>query len=455
MSAIAWLLSVLLIPVFGLWILAIIPTRSLAAPVGTVAATGAGLVSLSLLMLFEDFVGIRWSVAGLTMPLLGINAIAFWFAKRSSESRFAPSPVGENLRPRPWILFSCIPVAVFAVATMSGAATAFDLLFFWGSKGARFAHFAGIDVSLLANPHNVAMHPDYPPLLPLLYAWTALWTGDLQWFGAIALSPIAGLLIILSLYGCARGATPSSVLHPVLFLGSSILSLLFVDLYIAGDAEPFLLFFQALALAFGTWLVRRDERFDVVVGIALTGVVLTKLEGVVFTAGFILASIVTLRGSILEIVRRLVRIALVPAASLAAWVTFAAHHRLLDAYRGSTVGGLNLDLLPLALPTLWKEAGLGFNYLPWLVLVGIILLGRLSAKVAIPLAIATLYLPFLAFVYAHGTGDPTELILTSARRVLLTPLLCMLVAAIAAHENAGGFETSRSDSGPKDSHNLS
>src|SRR5204863_2394835 len=69
-------------------------------------------------------------------------------------------------------------IAAFVLLTIYGVATARetcgDLIYFWGPKGQQFHYAGSIDAGFLGAGDYVLMHSDYPPLLPLLYAWASL-----------------------------------------------------------------------------------------------------------------------------------------------------------------------------------------------------------------------------------------------------------------------------------------
>jgi len=73
---------------------------------------------------------------------------------------------------------------------------------------------------------------------------------------------------------------------------------------------------------------------------------------------------------------------------------------------------------------LLHEASFDVAYIPWIV-AGLFLATRRARLPA--LAIAAGMLAFLLFVYARA-GDMTPLVLFSAKRVLMTPLLALLLS---------------------------
>lgn len=92
---------------------------------------------------------------------------------------------------------------VLAVVCYRGWSTNPDFVYHWGLKGYRFAVQGGIDYDFLSRPWNGYLHPDYPQLLPELYAFTALVRGSwdesvlllwtVVWFAALVLAARAVL----------------------------------------------------------------------------------------------------------------------------------------------------------------------------------------------------------------------------------------------------------------------
>ena len=100
-----------------------------------------------------------------------------------------------------------IGVAVVALLALYGITTARetcgDLLFFWGPKGIHFLRAGKIDLDYLSHPYNFLGHRDYPPLLPLLFAWSQTVAAKFSWWAALLLSGLclAGITAIVRIAG--------------------------------------------------------------------------------------------------------------------------------------------------------------------------------------------------------------------------------------------------------------
>ncbi len=198
-----------------------------------------------------------------------------------------------------------------------------------------------------------------------------------------------------------------------------------------------LLFLETVALAA---LVCAPE-CEVVLVVALTGVILTKVEGAAFGGVLILWRVAAFawkrwrarneRSSAgAQTTPAPILTAVVPIVALGSWIAFCAYHGLLDTYRNHP-GGSHTAFAAVALP-LFREASLHAVYVPWIALALLILVGRRRA--ALPtLAAAAAYLAFLVVVWAGGAeGNIAMEITWSARRVLMTPLVILFFAAVSS-----------------------
>lgn len=349
-----------------------------------------------------------WSFGSLLIWLVACF-LARWLCSKGppSEQRF----IRQDDERRNDVLFAmiaAIPVLIFAALTLSGAVTNPDFLMFWGVKGERFAIVHGVDVAFLREPHHLFMHSDYPPLVPAIYALTMIGSRSLHWFGALALAP---LLLAATTVVVARSLRDGALTA----LFAAIFAFLFIDNSIAGNAEPFLILFETIALAA---LLFDDE--PLVAATALTAAVLTKVEGVVFVAATVGALVVFRRLPL----RRAIGVAIPSMTAIILWITYCARNGLLDAYAPHHA----LVNWNIAKPLL-AESAMGSMYLPWIAVVLLIACGR--ARMALPAVIAAgAFIVFLIVVWI-GTEAQSE-IAWSAKRVLMTPLLLLFFGAAKA-----------------------
>jgi hypothetical protein len=131
----------------------------------------AGLVGLHLWLLGLDLVGLAWSRGSIVGGVVLASALLRWRlgAPGPSAAQRGRLGWGEAVAVAALVAFALAAVAVWSLNP--------DFIYHWGIKGKRYLLAAGIDFEFLAAPANVVRHPDYPNLLPGLYAATALLAG--------------------------------------------------------------------------------------------------------------------------------------------------------------------------------------------------------------------------------------------------------------------------------------
>jgi len=351
----------------------------------------AGLVTLAVEMIVFG----RWTGWGLMiLPVAGL--LGCWVAERRKRTSNSAT---QQLSNHHWLplIPALLALLIFALTVMSAAATSGDFVFFWGTKGQRFAQERMLDVGFLRNPDHVVMHPEYPPLVPLYYAWTMLGAAELDWFGAMASAILFLALATLAI----RNFTESDAFAAFF---ASLFALLCIRNNVAGNAEPALLFFEVLALC------ALFAKNDAIAAIALCGAVLTKIEGAVFAV------------IVIALLGRRWRVALPPLAVLGGWLLFAKFNGLLassDPRYAFSFGQLLPSVRQLA-----GEMSFGLWYAPW---IAIALLARSWKHIAAALA----FLAFMAVIYAR----PEAHMEWSAQRVLMTPLVLFFFSAITRDRN--------------------
>jgi len=132
-----------------------------------------GMVAFHLLVTFLDLTGLRWSRASLGIAVAVTLSLALRFGGRIAEGerRRLPSDLGWGDET------ALLSLAVFALIALTLWATTPDFVFHWGLKGNRFFLARGVDYPYLARSWGWSIHPDYPNLVPELYAASALAAG--------------------------------------------------------------------------------------------------------------------------------------------------------------------------------------------------------------------------------------------------------------------------------------
>lgn len=141
-----------------------------------------GLAAVHVVMLGLDAAGARW-----TGPLLSFSLImtllagyAAWALRRwitSAEGGPLTLARGEYWprleRPGWGDLAAFAVLAVYTGLAWTRWIATPDFVYHWGVKGLRYHLAGGIDWAFLTDPLHLAEHPDYPNLLPDLYAAVA------------------------------------------------------------------------------------------------------------------------------------------------------------------------------------------------------------------------------------------------------------------------------------------
>ena len=159
---------------------------------------GSGAVSLVMLALPW------WSPVAVTATVVAIAAVLWAIAwkRRPAFEAFA--------RPHLIDFATLVLVLAHARAATRQFVDAWDFWAIWGLKGRVFFEHRGIDWAWLEQPWNAFAHPDYPPLLPLTYAFHALQAGE--WNDArlgiiTTLFAVAALLVVRDFFERELGRT--------------------------------------------------------------------------------------------------------------------------------------------------------------------------------------------------------------------------------------------------------
>jgi hypothetical protein len=410
----------LLLPLIGGVVWRLEGVRRLGMDGRLAIAGAAGAVITAALMTTMSVVGVQWSRTRLFLVLLPLVAIALAAARVRAAGR-------TTWKPSVPAIGIVLLLGVTAYGLLTARETCGDLLFFWGSKGLHFFRSGSIDVDYLRNPNHYLSHADYPPLLPLLFAWSTTLSRQFSWWGALLLSGLC-LTGIIAVIRAGTRDTLSAL------LGASVLAYTLAQAQTAGAADPLLLFFEAIAvgaLLFIDANGKDDQRTQTIIAaIGVAGAVATKVEGASFAIAVLLAMLIDRRT-----VKRSLSVVLPAALFLGLWLWFVISHGLLDTYRGN--GTLSFQFLTTALRETLRLSDYNAWWIPWIAPLIVVLLGDLR-RARLPLLVAALTLGATLVFYLKTSGDPTYLIVTSARRVLLTPLLMLVLAAAAAHAPPAG-----------------
>lgn len=415
MKEIAFLAATLLVVIAGAWIARLGAVARLDRRAQLAIVFALGCLAATILMFIESLIGMSWDRISLGSPLffLALAAPRASWRERAAESRWTWSDIAIVLL-----------VALTLYGVLDARETNGDLVHFWGPKAQQFHLTGKIDAEFLGFQHYYLMHPDYPPLLPLLLAWGSLGSHGFSWWGALLLTPLFLYATVEAFRGLACDALGVEGASRVALLLAAVLTYGFAQGRVAGAADPPLLLFETIALAALTF---DGEGWGgvAIAALALGAASWTKVEGAAFTIIVVAAYAVTRR-------RPLATLALLSPSIvlLGSWIAFAARHHLLDAYAANR-GALNLAATPMVLLEVAKSASYGAFFLPWIAAAAPLLISRRWRAAALPLAVAVLTVGCTLFFYVHG-HDPRWWIKASGDRVLLTPLMCLVVASAAS-----------------------
>ena len=380
----------------------------------------AGAVMFHLLLTAYDFLGVRWGRLALVLPLV---ALAAWGRRTPETPRTARTlDWGDG-------------AALLALTTFSAFAwtlwiTTPDFVYHWGIKGERFFLARSVDYAWLAKGWNWVTHPDYPNLLPELFAGTALLEGRFEAPPQMLWSALFFALILVSGREALRQeGTPRPFAPAGLAIAAFALAGFGIVHRMAGAADwmPAL----ALAAALPALLRRADREGDWEVGIAAAFAAASKIEGMPLAA--FLAGVQLLRRR--EIGAAL-RLGLPTAVVVGTWAVRTVRHGLYQPFNSGTfdLGRAPQVLSGLAEVAGWEESWRGFTLV--LLATPLLLLPRRTRAAG---AVISLQLLFYLWTYFSSAVDTEFQVVSSFPRLAMHLLPAVVVAgAVALGESRGG-----------------
>ena len=431
-----WLASFVAFPIVGFPILKHPAFRGFGLACRLVLAGGVGMVLVSWTMTVFALANARWGPPILLVSVAIAVGIRLALRGVQGEGRSSPSPLrGEGRGEGSTSTLLAVAIIVVSIlaavaATMSGLATSSDLLLFWGPKAQQFAAARTIDVAFLTFPFLEYLHVYYPPLVTNVFAFATMIAGRFPWGAATLTFPVLLTATAIGLRGILNTDPEAPPAAATSALATSAIALLGIHAMVAGNAEPFLLFFEVLAVALLLTPVAGSAPGKLVAGLLLAGSAASKVEGLAFLIAVVAVFLFIekeRRGSIPKTLLLLVGPAIV---SVGTWFVFGAARKLFYGYQGY---GRFLDIrwdhvdevLSGFGSALWK-GGYGLPFVvPLLVL---LLTPGKTRRALVPIGIAVLLVGFVAFTYVHGDIDPRIWIGWSGARVL-SPTTALLALA--------------------------
>jgi hypothetical protein len=428
-------------------VLAFLGTRlsALTAPEDTalqrlVLGTIAGMVLFHLLVTLLDLTGLRWSAMSLSITLglaLGIAlAAAIALDRRygdkitEGERRRLPSDLGWGDET------ALLSLAVFALIALTLWATTPDFVFHWGIKGHRFFLAGGVDYAYLARSWAVSsIHPDYPNLVPELYAASALAAGRFDPPSLMLWSAVFFALLLAAvreaLRGLPRGPRDPWGRQAGVALAAVSLGAFAIGHRMAGGAD----WLPALALVAAIPALSRppDPAGDSQIGVLAAFAAAAKVEGVMLAGLLCLVQLVrrpadgAASGPWLRI-GRLLRLGALPAlVILPWWIQVQRYHLFSVMSQAHLTAERTRTVLMAVLDVLNFSAWHGFSYT--IVLLPLLFLRRSTRPLGLVLGAQ---LAFYLWIYLSSGFETRLYVLTSFPRLLFHLVPAVMVGAMLA-----------------------
>lgn len=307
MTVLAYVLAYALFPLFGFSLAASIDSRS--ARIGFAFLAGALLLTIEATLF--TMIGIRWSIVGLSLPLLVASGIVLWRQRPVSTdksvcaTRFAAAVI-------------CIAILHFALSIVTTQSINPDYVLFWGTKSVHFAMARALDAGYLLSRY-APPRIDYPPLLPIVQAWGLLFSHQMPWITAAAMSAlwlVAAVPVVNWLTGSIHATAfwTAAMAASLAFCGSG------------GNAEAMLVAYISVGAA--AIVARRTS----IASIAFAGAMLTKEEALVTIGAILIGVVIYDRG-----LRRAAILAASSAAGAFVWFVFQKRFGLPVGYQRVTL----------------------------------------------------------------------------------------------------------------------
>ena len=374
---------------------------------GRLAIAGAaGVLSVSLVLSVLSVLQIPWSRTSVFVPLAAIAIAGLALSKKALE------------HPRVGGGAAIAAIALlFTYGLLTARLSSGDLHFFWGPKSILFYQNDGVTIEALQSLSNKYMNPDYPLLLPLVYAWSQIVARQFSWWAALLASG-------LFLFGGIVVLRSTSRDGPVAVLMAAALAYAVAKSHSSGAAEPLLLLFETIALCALVFV--DDERTQTILAaLGLAGAAATKIEGATFAIAVVLALLLVRRDW-----KRAIVIGAPAGLIVIGWMAFVRAYKISLLYTAGTLP-MFFEAIPMTLTALAKTASYGVYGLPWIAAIALIAIGDTPRAAALPIVVSILTIGAAIFFYIH-MPDPRVWIAGSGERVLLTPLCALLIAAAAA-----------------------
>jgi hypothetical protein len=429
-----YLLAHVLVALLGLPVLWIPEVRSWTFPARAAAAFAVGAIILAIESTVSTLVGVRWTLWFIIAPPV---LLAAFLARRGATRASRPPAGGFGAGTAFAAFIGCAAICHLGLSLATARATSTDFLLFWGVKAVRFASAGSVDPVLLTSPAFVYGQPFYPPLVPVMDAWSVLLAGRMPWRGAPMTTLVwfvAAALLVLEIEWRRLGRGAAMI---VTAFWMAALSASLVFSLSGANAEAPLILYETAA---GMLLLTEDDdpgySRRLLTGLFLAGAVLTKIEGSIGSALLILGTILRNPGTFRSRRGRGAFAALVlpPFCAGLLWLGFVLRFHIPSNYSGKgRLLEMHWDRLPHVSHWIIRNLRGGTHWLSWILPAVIILAGASAMRLrqALPGAVAALgLLAFLFFIYLHEPGDQAQRIRWEVPRTS-QPALSLLIGVAA------------------------
>src|SRR4051812_32471511 len=177
MTIATYIAAYALVPLFGLSLASSIDARS--ARIGFAFLAGALLLTIEATLF--TMIGIRWSIVGLSLPLLVASGMVVWHRRSSTDKSVCATPLA--------IAIIIIALLHFLLSIITTQSINPDYVLFGGTKPVHFARARALAPGSPL-PRYAPPRIDSPPLLPIVQAWGLLFSHQMPWITAAAMSTV-------------------------------------------------------------------------------------------------------------------------------------------------------------------------------------------------------------------------------------------------------------------------
>jgi len=407
----------------------------------------AGMLAIFVLLLALDLLGVPWSRTVL-LPLLAALAVLGWRrGRKAPKSPWQPPGWGDAVAAAAFLVFLVCTVLLWNLHP--------DFIYHWGIKGEKLHLAEGLDFDFLASPWNVHVHPDYPNLVPVLFAATAALLGG---FHEVPMALWSALFyaatVLMGRQLLRRTAATDLARQGGLAVLALMLTMFGVGYQTAAGADWLMTLTVMAAAVFFT--ARPSASQDLPVGLLAGFSAAAKIEGVPLAVCLIAVHLIrrwrhrhgeaafpgggsqprrgrqrVARGASpgwREVAKVLARTALPAALVVGVWAWQVISYGL---FQPGNTGAFDWGRASVVFPELWRSLlsvnwhGLTFC----LAALPVLLAARRTRAIA---AVVCLQLTFYVYVYLSASVDPRQYVITSAARLFFHLVPAVMVLAIAA-----------------------